>query len=118
MFERMSGSCVFCLWAMLISAQKALKDRGIDQMLDEARADNKENDAEYLKPSVRPRCKLLNIRLCFFVNLRQESRKRCLCLLHGAGVCMGYLEHLSEDLFALNIPDTSQTPIYFPLVIF
>ena len=33
--------------------QKALKERGIDQMLDEARADNKENDAEYLKPSIR-----------------------------------------------------------------
>ena len=33
--------------------QKALKERGIDQMLDEARADNKENDAEYLKPSTR-----------------------------------------------------------------
>ncbi|KAK5699979.1 Mitochondrial distribution and morphology protein 35 [Elasticomyces elasticus] len=30
---------------------KALKDRGIDQMLEEARADNKENDAEYMKPS-------------------------------------------------------------------
>lgn len=32
--------------------QKALKERGIEQMLEEARADNKENDAEYLKPSI------------------------------------------------------------------
>lgn len=32
---------------------KALKDRSIDQMLDEARADNKENDAEYMKPSLK-----------------------------------------------------------------
>lgn len=31
--------------------QKALKERGIDTMLEEARADNRENDAEYLKPS-------------------------------------------------------------------
>ncbi|KAI5361308.1 Putative mitochondrial distribution/morphology family 35/apoptosis [Septoria linicola] len=30
---------------------KALKERGIDTMLDEARADNKENDLEYMKPS-------------------------------------------------------------------
>ncbi len=32
---------------------KALKDRGIDQMLEEARADNRENDAEYMKPSIK-----------------------------------------------------------------
>ncbi|RMY65270.1 hypothetical protein D0864_12141, partial [Hortaea werneckii] len=32
---------------------KALKDRGIDQMLEEARADNKENDIEYMKPNGR-----------------------------------------------------------------
>lgn len=36
---------------MLIRMQKALKERGIDTMLDEARADNKENDIEYMKPS-------------------------------------------------------------------
>ncbi|KAL1301726.1 hypothetical protein AAFC00_005931 [Neodothiora populina] len=30
---------------------KALKDRGIDKMLDEARADNREDDIEHLKPS-------------------------------------------------------------------
>ncbi|CAK1365483.1 hypotheticalsprotein [Cercospora beticola] len=30
---------------------KALKERGIDTMLEEARADNKENDLEYMKPS-------------------------------------------------------------------
>lgn len=33
---------------VLTMSQKALKDRGIDQMLDEARADNKEHDVEYL----------------------------------------------------------------------
>ncbi|TKA22375.1 hypothetical protein B0A50_08257 [Salinomyces thailandicus] len=32
---------------------KALKERGIDQMLEDARADNKENDAEYMKLSAR-----------------------------------------------------------------
>ncbi|KAK1070378.1 Mitochondrial distribution and morphology protein 35 [Friedmanniomyces endolithicus] len=32
---------------------KALKERGIDQMLEDAKADNKENDAEYMKPSAR-----------------------------------------------------------------
>lgn len=31
--------------------QKALKERGIDQMLEEARADNRENDLENMKPS-------------------------------------------------------------------
>ena len=41
----------------LTRKQKALKERGIDQMLDDARADNKENDLEYLKPSKRPSCK-------------------------------------------------------------
>nr|POE93257.1 exosome complex exonuclease rrp6 [Quercus suber] len=30
---------------------KALKERGIDTMVEEARADNKDNDIEYLKPS-------------------------------------------------------------------
>jgi len=33
------------------SYQKALKERGLDKMLDEARADNAENDIEYMKPS-------------------------------------------------------------------
>lgn len=37
--------------ALVFRKQKALKDRGIDKMLEEARADNKENDTEYLKPS-------------------------------------------------------------------
>jgi len=32
---------------------RALKDRGIDQMLAEARADQKENDAEFLQPKAR-----------------------------------------------------------------
>ncbi|KAF2485784.1 mitochondrial distribution/morphology family 35/apoptosis [Neohortaea acidophila] len=30
---------------------KALKERGIDQMVDEARMDNKDNDAQYMKPA-------------------------------------------------------------------
>lgn len=30
--------------------QRALKERGIDKMLDEARADNRENDLENMKP--------------------------------------------------------------------
>lgn len=33
-----------------ISLQRALKERGIDKMLDEARADNRENDLENMKP--------------------------------------------------------------------
>ncbi len=37
----------------LTARQKALKERGIDQMLEDAKADNKENDAEYMKPSAR-----------------------------------------------------------------
>jgi len=32
---------------------KALKDKGIEQMVEEARADNKDNDMEYLRPNVR-----------------------------------------------------------------
>jgi TRIAP1/MDM35 family protein len=35
----------------MILDQKALKERGIDTMLAEARADNRENDVEYLRPS-------------------------------------------------------------------
>jgi TRIAP1/MDM35 family protein len=35
---------------VLIYSQRALKDRGIDKMLDEARADNRENDLENMKP--------------------------------------------------------------------
>ncbi|EMF08994.1 UPF0203-domain-containing protein [Sphaerulina musiva SO2202] len=34
---------------------KALKERGIDTMLEEARADNKENDLEYMKPTTSPK---------------------------------------------------------------
>ncbi|KAF1824609.1 uncharacterized protein K489DRAFT_379042 [Dissoconium aciculare CBS 342.82] len=33
--------------------EKVLKERGIDTMLEEARADNRENDAEYLRPSTK-----------------------------------------------------------------
>lgn len=49
-----------------MSSQKALKERGIDQMLEEARADNKENDAKYLKPNIRPSC-------AYFNNLHRTS---------------------------------------------
>lgn len=42
--------------SLLTALKKALKERGIDTMLDEARADNRENDAEYMKPSVKSRC--------------------------------------------------------------
>ncbi|SMR63393.1 unnamed protein product [Zymoseptoria tritici ST99CH_3D1] len=34
-----------------VCLKKALKDRGIDTMLEEAREDNKDNDTEYMKPS-------------------------------------------------------------------
>jgi TRIAP1/MDM35 family protein len=37
-----------CLW-------KALKDKGIDKMLEDTRLDSKETDAEYMRP---PRCQL------------------------------------------------------------
>jgi len=33
------------------NSQRALKERGIDKMLDEARADNRENDLENMKPN-------------------------------------------------------------------
>lgn len=42
---------------LLTALEKALKERGIDTMLEEARADNRENDAEYMKPSIKSRCK-------------------------------------------------------------
>ena len=44
---------------VLIVRQKALKERGIDQMLEDARADHKEHDAEYMKPSPRSGCEFL-----------------------------------------------------------
>ena len=53
------ASAVVCCCSVLIRSQKALKERGIDQMLEETRADHKEHDAEYLKPSIRSGCKLL-----------------------------------------------------------
>ena len=45
------------------SFQKALKDRGIDKMVEDARADNKENDAEFMKSSMGARCELRCLRL-------------------------------------------------------
>jgi hypothetical protein len=36
--------------SVLILPQKALSERGIDKMLNEVRQDNKENDAEHMKP--------------------------------------------------------------------
>lgn len=36
--------------AQLITSKKALSERGIDKMLKEVREDNKENDAEHMKP--------------------------------------------------------------------
>ena len=35
---------------ILIHLQKVLKDRGIDKMVMEAREDNRENDAEHMRP--------------------------------------------------------------------
>lgn len=35
------------------SQQKALKERGIDRMIDEAREDNRENDVEHMKQSCK-----------------------------------------------------------------
>ena len=40
----------------LMIQQKALEERGIDKMIDEAKADNKENDMQYLKPSIKTKC--------------------------------------------------------------
>lgn len=40
--------------------QKALSERGIDKMLKEVREDNKDNDAEHMKP-VSPICKPFQI---------------------------------------------------------
>lgn len=54
--EREFALSVHSLGDQLNGSQKALKERGIDKMLEEARADNKENDAAYLKPSIRPSC--------------------------------------------------------------
>ncbi|KAF2717377.1 UPF0203-domain-containing protein [Polychaeton citri CBS 116435] len=43
---------------------KALKDRGIDKMIEEARADHKEQDIEYMKPSGSvTRSEIQNLRL-------------------------------------------------------
>jgi len=33
----------------LTNLQTAIKDRGLDKMLDEARVDNQDNDVEYMK---------------------------------------------------------------------
>ena len=41
---------------LLTALEKALKERGIDTMLEEARADNRENDSEHMKPSIKSRC--------------------------------------------------------------
>jgi len=43
--------------------QKALKDKGIEDMIAEARADNKDNDIEFMKPS-SGRCKASSNPLC------------------------------------------------------
>jgi hypothetical protein len=46
---------MFCLvlgakyWCVYLCLQIALKERGIDRMLEEAREDNKENDAANMK---------------------------------------------------------------------
>lgn len=40
------------------SPQVALKDRGIDKLLDEAREDNKENDVRLLSPKSELNCHL------------------------------------------------------------
>lgn len=40
------------------SLQVALKDRGIDKLLDEAREDNKENDVRLLSPKSEFNCRL------------------------------------------------------------
>lgn len=48
------SDAVWQRFAMLIKGQKALGERGIDKMLKEVRDDNRENDAEHMKPVSKP----------------------------------------------------------------
>lgn len=50
-YPSIPGRASWALGADDECAQKALRERGIDQMLEEAKADNRENDAEFMKPS-------------------------------------------------------------------
>lgn len=45
-----SNTITSCIIRTNILPQKALTERGIDKMLKEVREDNKENDAEHMKP--------------------------------------------------------------------
>ena len=69
--------------SLLMVTQKALKERGIDTMLEEARADNRENDAEYMKPSIKSRCESLVEVLGGSANIEQSYKPLA---LHHCGV--------------------------------
>lgn len=74
-------------------------------MLDEARADNKENDAEYLKPSIRTSCKRLSSLHFAIAHFLQDTAACEIVHLHSDGVrswvlCVSPLI-LCEDLFLL-----------------
>ncbi|KAF5136928.1 hypothetical protein E5D57_000702 [Metarhizium anisopliae] len=55
--RRLGGFSTVTLSVLL---QVALKDRGIDKLLDDAREDNKENDTRLLTPKSKISCMWLN----------------------------------------------------------
>ena len=65
--------------------QKALKERGIDQMVEDARADNKENDSEYMKPT---KCEFSVFQHCSSSDEKQEpiDHERFRRHSNGAGI--------------------------------
>jgi hypothetical protein len=84
--------------------QKALKDKGIEDMIAEARADNKDNDVEFMKPNsgkwylARP-IFLIMLVLTFYQNLRE--RKLYIFALRAArsfGVWFEISSHLSSSI--------------------
>lgn len=68
--------------------QRTLQDRGIDKMVEEARADNKDNDGEFMKPSGRSNCEYgFNCEICF-TDERQDTISWNFIYLHSEGVVL------------------------------
>lgn len=83
---------------LLTTLQKALKERGIDTMLEEARADNRDNDAEYMKPSINSRCTLPRLERDLNADVRQNTSP-ALCIAVASGTCIDTLLILYSKLF-------------------
>ena len=79
---------------LLSRPQKALKERGIDSMLDEAREENKENDAQ----NMRRNGMLLHVCCCTVSDHEYKKRMMMMMMMLTYTIDTPPLEHAAQHL--------------------